>query len=298
VVGTDLSPYAIALTRAKLRPPAYAKQVRRILREVAEQVEDRKARVDLRKISPWVRAFFHPDTLRETMVWFNLLKAKRSSFLLGCLLGILHHQRPGFLSYPSSNAVPYLRSEKFPKETFPEMYSYRNVTIRLEAKVGRMLKRVPSVDRDLEHSCRQTDSTYFEPGQIVDAIITSPPYMRRLAYGRDNRLRLWFLGVSNGSLLDKRLSPSETQFLQMMRTSLKRWTRYLKPGGRCVLILGDNYSTKYRAPLPKVISSIAVEELRKYRFESEYTERIPEVNRVRRDCRGNQNETILVLRAK
>lgn len=298
VVGTDLSPYATAVTKAKLHPPAYAKQVHRTLREVSEQVEDRKADVDLRKISPWVRAFFHPETLRETIVWFNLLKAKRSSFLLGCLLGILHHQRPGFLSYPSSNAVPYLRSKKFPKEEFPEMYAYRNVTIRLEEKVNRMLKRVPSVNRNLKHDCRQTDSRYFEPSQTIDAVITSPPYMRRLAYGRDNRLRLWFLGVSDGGLLDKRLSPSETQFLQMMRTSLKAWTRYLRPGGRCVLVLGDSYSTKYRAPLPKVVSSIAVEEMRKYRLESEHTERIPQINRVRRECSGNQNETILVLKAK
>jgi hypothetical protein len=268
------------------------------MKEVSEEVENSRDIVDLRSISPWVRSFFHPETLREVILWFKLLKARRNPFLLGCLLGILHHQRPGFLSYPSSNAVPYLRSGKFPKEKFPEMYEYRGVTIRVEKKVNRMLKRVPSVNRELRHSCCLTDSTYFEPDGAVDAIITSPPYMRGLAYGRDNRLRLWFLGVSDGNLLDKQISPRETEFLRMMRASLRAWTRYLRPGGRCVLILGDNYSAKYEAPLPRAISSIAVEEVGGYCIESEYKEPIPDVNRVRRGCQGSKNETILVLKVK
>jgi hypothetical protein len=50
-------------------------------------------------------------------------------------LGILHHVRPGFLSYPSSHLVPYLRKMKYPPEQFADMYAYRDVRSRLIAKV-------------------------------------------------------------------------------------------------------------------------------------------------------------------
>lgn len=298
VIGVDLNPYAVAIARAKLHPPAYGGQAHRILKEVSEEVERGKDCVDLRKISPWVRDFFHPETLREIVLWFQFLQDRRNSFLQGCLLGILHHQRPGFLSYPSSNAVPYLRTLKFPKKEFPEMYEYRNVSDRIEMKVDRMLKRVPPVNRALSRSCWLANSSHFEPDGKVDAIITSPPYMRRLSYGRDNRLRLWFLGVRDGDLLDRQVSPRETAFLQMMRVCLSAWRRQLRPGGRCVLVLGDNYSTRYGVILPRLISSIAVDDLGGYGVESEYSEPIPEVNRVRREYQGNKNETILVLKAK
>jgi SAM-dependent methyltransferase len=295
VVGADLNPYGVAVTKAKLNPPAHVNHTHRILTEVSREVECKKNVVDLRGVPPWVRAFFHSETLRETILWFKLLKARENSFLIGCLLGILHHQRPGFLSYPSSNAVPYLRDKKFPKEKYPEMYEYRDVATRLEKKVDRMLKRVPSVNRNLKRTCRLIDSAAFVPDRVVDVIITSPPYMRRLSYGRDNRLRLWFLGIANGDFLDGQISPSEGEFLQMMRSCLRTWKRYLRPGGRCVLILGDNHSTEYKAPLPKAISAIAIGDVGGYRVEFEYKDPIPEANRVRREYQGVMNETILVM---
>ena len=61
--------------------------------------------------------------------------------IVGHLLGILHHQRPGFLSFPSSHLVPYLRSRKYPRKMFPEMYSYRELRPRLLAKIMRSYKR-------------------------------------------------------------------------------------------------------------------------------------------------------------
>src|SRR5258708_20036869 len=60
---------------------------------------------------------------RSTLFPYTTLfrsKQRRSTFLLSCLLAILHHQRPGFLSFPSSHAVPYLRLNSFPRELYPE----------------------------------------------------------------------------------------------------------------------------------------------------------------------------------
>lgn len=77
-------------------------------------MEREAASVDLATVPEWVREFFHPDTLREVLIAFRILRQQEDYFLTACLMGILHHVRPGFLSYPASHLVPYLRKNKYP----------------------------------------------------------------------------------------------------------------------------------------------------------------------------------------
>ena len=127
------------------------------------------------------------------------------------------------------------------------------------------------------------------------AIITSPPYMRKLDYARDNRLRLWFLGVNNSKELDKTISPKETDFIEMMTSCLIAWKNILGENGKCVLFLGDNYSKKYKKNLPEVIEHIAIKELGGYSLIFKHMSIIPQNRRVRRGYQGNKSETILVF---
>jgi len=109
-IASDLNPYAQVLTTAKLFPPRSLEEALGQIEETARDATRAARRVDLRKVPSWVRVFFHSETLRETLAWSQVLTERRSTFLLACLLGILHHQRPGFLSHPSSHTVPYLRA--------------------------------------------------------------------------------------------------------------------------------------------------------------------------------------------
>ncbi|MFN7979423.1 MAG: hypothetical protein U0P30_14905 [Vicinamibacterales bacterium] len=258
--------------------------------KVAQSVE----RVDLRTVPPWVRAFFHQDTLRETLAWTSILKKERRWFLLACLMGILHHQRPGFLSYPSSHTVPYLRIKKFPAAKHPELYAYRSVADRLEAKVRRAFRRVPKLDFSLERRCLGGRAELQQVGASIDAILTSPPYMRQLDYGRDNRLRLWFLGCDDWKALDGVVSPREKEFLALMGRCLKRWRGLLKANGYCVLVVGDTCTRERRENLPNVVGQIAKEA--GYVLASQHADAIPNERRVRRGIVGSSSETILVLR--
>lgn len=296
IIANDLSPYAAILNKAKLFPTLSVEQSMIEIDDISEQVSKSLSNIDLRKIPTWVRSFFHSDTLREIIIWINLLHSRKSHFLLSCLLGILHHQRPGFLSYPSSHAVPYLRNNKFPREDFPELYEYREVKERLKKKVIRTLRRVPILRQDIHRECIMKDARNLHLGENIDTIITSPPYMGKLDYGRDNRLRQWFLGVEDFKELDSRISPSETSFLDLIRACLKLWKKTLKPGGNCILVLGDNKSNIYKKSLPAAITHIATNEIGGYSLSWKYTEPIPDDRRVRKDCRGNIHETILVLR--
>jgi hypothetical protein len=239
VIANDLSPYAALLTSAKLFPSFSLAEALAEIDLVSKLASQLSPRIDLRKVPKRVRVFFHPDTLRETIAWSQILKSRESNFVLACLLGILHHQRPGFLSYPSSHTVPYLREQRFPRSKFPGLYEYRTLRDRLERKVARALRRFPNLDLQVSRVCRMADAAKFVPKQRVEAIITSPPYMRQLDYGRDNRLRLWFLGIDDWQSLDERVSLREKDFLHLIRRCLAVWQNVLIPNGLCVLVVGE-----------------------------------------------------------
>jgi hypothetical protein len=251
---------------------------------------------DLRRVPAWIREFFHPDTLREILLWTEVLKAGRRWFLLSCLMGILHHQRPGFLSFPSSHTVPYLRRKKFPRGDFPNLYEYRGVASRLKAKLERAFRRVPALDYGLSRECFSKRAERLALGKsLIDAVITSPPYMRQLDYGRDNRLRLWFLGCEDWHTLDTAISPRENDFLLLMDRCFKSWRSTLKCKGTCILVVGDVCSREGYSNLPMNVAKLATENYG-FTLVSSATDQIPNERRVRRGITGNTSETIIVLR--
>lgn len=296
IVANDLSPYAALLTRAKLFPYSSLKSALDDIERLTAEANGEYDRTDLRSVPSWVRKFFHCETLREAIAWTRVLRRRHRWFLLASLLGILHHQRPGFLSFPSSHTVPYLRLKAFPPTEFPELYEYRSLRDRLEAKVKRAFRRVPELDYELSRRCFSKSAHLLDPGRKVDAIITSPPYMRQLDYARDNRLRLWFLGVNDARSLDHTISPRRDAFLKLMQQCFKRWKTVLRPHKYCILVVGDGSSEVRHANLPELISRIATNEVGGYTHVYDHTEAIPNERRVRRGLTGSTSETIVVLR--
>jgi hypothetical protein len=118
--------------------------------------------------------------------------------------------------------------------------------------------------------------------------------MRQLDYARDNRLRLWFLGVEDSNALDGEISPRKEEFLKLMGQCFKKWKTILKPEKYCILVVGDGSSEVQDANLPMLISGIATNS--GYTHVFDHTEAIPNERRVRRGLTGSTSETILVLR--
>jgi hypothetical protein len=174
-------------------------------------------------------------------------------------MGILHHQRPGFLSYPSSHGAPYLRIQKFPIEDYPELYEYRNVEDRLLMKITRAYKHIPNFDFSINREAfhRNTLDLNYTTKQDI-AIITSPPYMKSLTYARDNRLRLWFLGYPDWNELDNKISMGRNEFLLLMRGCFEKWVHMQKKDNYCILIIGDiEFDKKGKSRLPDVLCEAA-----------------------------------------
>lgn len=298
--ANDLSPYAYVLTRGKLEAPGSLQTALEQTENLLAIVEREAPREDISSVPEWVRNFFHPDTLREVLVAFRVLRERENYFLMACLLGILHHVRPGFLSYPASHLVPYLRRKKYPPERYPEMYAYRDLRSRLIAKVKRAYRRhlLPVDWENREYRVWQTNAMNLPvESETVDTIISSPPYFGALDYARDNRLRLWFLGCEDWRSLDASLTASDKVYIPQMRVCLQEMHRVLKPGRYCVLVLGDVERDGKTRRTAEILADLALEATNGgFEVVTIYDDRIPDERRSRRYTKTTKFERILVLR--
>ena len=291
VFAADASLYAITLTKGKLGAPASLDEAYTALDSALAAA--RSYPVDLRSVPKWVRDFYHPETLKETLKLLAMLRKRRNHFLLACLLGISHHQRPGFLSFPSSHLVPYLRSKKFPRDDFPEMYEYRSVEPRIRAKVTRALKRHEKIDKSLVVGIQRSPVELLTPPRAVNCFITSPPYMNALDYERDNRLRNWFLLGGAQERVDTRLSDA-AEFRRMMSRYARILAATLVKGGQCVFVVGEKTQRNTARFPSEVISEVIDEFAPSLRIKEIISDRIPDIRRSRRHLSGVKMEHVLV----
>lgn len=291
--GIDNNPYAAVLSRAKLSAPATLDVA---LSQANQRLEASRARLcDTENVPDWVKAFFHPQTLAEIVRFVEECKEHNDEFMLACLMGILHHQRPGFLSYPSSHLTPYLRNNKFPKEKYPQLYEYRPLEPRLLAKIKRTYKRKDFISNPEQFSFTQGRVEDVQFPNKVDCFITSPPYMNALNYGRDNRLRLWFCNQQDAKEIDKTQPHQKQRFKDLMITFASKVSESLVERGYCILIIGDK-STKVKGrPLSEEVCDVFQHHAPSLHLVDVVDNEIPDIRRARRDCQGVRNEKFLVF---
>jgi Putative RNA methylase family UPF0020 len=288
----DANPYAVMLTRAKLNaPPSLEAALEQLHQRIGEA--KRHTFTDLRTVPAWVRSFFHPETLKQALAFADVCIAAKDDFLLSCFMGILHHQRPGFLSYPSSHLVPYLRDKKYPRNCYPDMYAPRDVASRMTAKVTRAFKMPPAHRTGGDVECRAISA--LELDQRVDAIITSPPYMNALDYVRDNRLRMWFLDRETANY-SREPTDDRSEFTRLVDGLAQRAIAQLRPGGACVLVVGETVRRKRITSHPAELIALRLSTTAPYlRLRRVIKDVIPDVRRTRHEGRATKQELVLVF---
>ena len=292
VIASDSNPYAFVLTKAKLSPPDSLSDALAQLDKVYEK-STKRSDESSNNAPDWVRSFFHPDSFKELIKFADECIASRNWFLLSCLLGILHHQRPGFLSYPSSHLVPYLRDKKFPQSEFPEMYEYRALLPRMRAKLTRAFKNT-SKTTTLSATVKKSSIENLVLPSTVDAIITSPPYMNALDYRRDNRLRLWILDRRNPN--NSTEPTDKAKGLETMVSSLvKHAVSSLKPGGVVILVVGETVIRKRTKTHPSRSYLDALLSTGMFMLISAMRDNIPDIRRSRKTGAATKAEHILVF---
>ena len=298
-VANDLNRYAATLTLGKLCAPVSLTLALERAETLLRYVEKRAKDADLRKVPAWVRQFFHPRTLKEIVAAQMWCSRNQDAFLSACICGILHHQRPGFLSFPASHTVPYLRTNLFPQAEHPDLYEYRDLRSRLVAKIARAYKRAPRSDiwKQREYTVLHRDARSLGlPDASVDAILTSPPYYGALDYARDNRLRLWFLGIDDYRSLEGRLTREGPQYEATMKKCLKEMYRILKPQSHCILVVGEVQRNGKTKDTGAVLGRLALEVTNGgFRVDCVVEDEIPDVRRSRRWLSCTRVEKILIL---
>lgn len=295
IIANDLNPYAATLTRAKMFGPASSAEACANAEHYIHKAKKIAAFKNYATDAPlWVKRFFHRRTLSETECLAGILKNNSEWFLLACLLGILHHQRPGFLSYPSSHLVPYLRLRRFPKKEYPEMYQYRDVSPRLTAKIMRAYRRNPPVFNARPCIFTEEHISALSPQYNVDLVLTSPPYMNALDYGRDNRLRLWLLGYSNYHDFDGLNCKTPDKFAALICQLVKLVDSCLTRRGTAVVVVGEIARRSLRIDTARIVESVFCN-AGKFQLVDKVTDLVPDVRRSRRGSKTTKREWILTF---
>ncbi len=192
----DISPAAVAISRAKLSIPSVRK-VNQIIADLSSWIEEQHlSKKDIEAMSRFglnktIRDYFHPKTLEEILLarqYFSKTgyNSVESALVMAALMHILHGNRPYALSRRSHGITPFAPTGEF---------EYKSVIEKLNEKIGR-------TTNELNRDIFQPGTSYFQdstktwPTEVrnLDAIITSPPFFDSTRFYAANWMRLWFAG--------------------------------------------------------------------------------------------------------
>ena len=96
----------------------------------------------------------------------------------------------------------------------------------------------------IEHSAENMD---YAKDNSIDLVFSHPPYLNAVNYYNIYRLSTDLLGLQYETIRSKDFSAKKLEnFLQFMKKSFEESYRVLKPGKRCVVVIGD---TRYKGNL-------------------------------------------------
>jgi hypothetical protein len=258
--GNDVNPMFERVVRPKVCPATIA-EVGRFLAQIDwDDSGSDPADEDL-------GMFYDERTLRELMALRRHLRGDRSQvarFVELVALSRLHGHSPGFFSVYSFPQISVSReAQRRINERRSQRPDYRDVAARILRKTRRSLRDTdPIALRKAGRRCLLTadDSRSMAgiPGDSVDLIVTSPPFLDKVDYVHDNWLEFWFLGLDVSDFRDRVVqTPDLSEWTAFIRDSLREMQRVLRPGGVCVVEVGDVVHGSDEVNLDEVIVELS-----------------------------------------
>lgn len=246
-VAGDLSELAAVVSRAKLER-FDLDGVEQTMCELAKLLAD--DRTPLRSLvqtedagfglNGAIEDYFGAETLREVLLARRFFAprianiAGSEAVVLTALLHILHGNRPYAISRRSHPLTPL-------KPSGPS--HYRPLIDHLWARIRRVEPAFERMDCDGRAFLADFDDVPLASSS-VDAVITSPPFVRSLRFFSANWMRLWMCGWSPS---DFRTRPTEfleqrqiEDFDASYRGFFAAMGRVLRPGGLLIMHLGES----------------------------------------------------------
>ena len=233
--GLDINPVAYNTTLAKVQIPKKEDVIKNIKK--LEKYLDKNSSNE--QVDDYTKRFYHKKTLQEILIakQFFLKNSKKKdasmSFLLSCMLHILHGNRPYALSRRSHNLTPL-------KPTGPTIY--KSVITSILNKVNLSYKN--EVEKSYTKGDVKMGSVLHIPyrKEFFDSILTSPPFWSSTRFYANNRIRLWFCGwdyhaqerKGRSEFIEERQMQDVTVYSEIF----SQFYKVLKKNGTCVLHLG------------------------------------------------------------
>ncbi len=218
-------------TRAKVDPPAL-KEIEDQIVALQKFIEENKVSTKL-DVEEEIVPYYHLETLMEILAAKRFLESgsgENLSFLVACLLHILHGNRPYALSRRSHNIMPW--PPKGPSV-------YKPLVRSLREKVTRMTSQGLSLTFVRGRALQDSVFNLSLANESVDCILTSPPFYNNRDFLRMNRIRLWFCGW-NYEMQDKMKSVfvEHEKEIGIYDGVLREFCRVLRSDSLCVMHLG------------------------------------------------------------
>ena len=119
--------------------------------------------------------------------------------------------------------------------------------------------------------------------------------MNALDYGRDNRLRLWFIDPHLVRAVDNGVTKKQEAFISAIRHLAHKVETGLNAGGYCVLVVGESLQRTFAAHPSEVVFQIITQRAPSLQLREVICDDIPDVRRTRRECKGIKREHFLVF---
>ena len=261
-IGSDANPLAALLTAAKVKPPTLDQALCRI-----DDLRKSYSRREVGEVAPKeIQLLFDGRRTLPQLLYVRQeidLARKVDRHILASLCGILHGNHPQdprdsrtlSISMPNtfSMAPNYIRNYK--RANGLRKYPF-DVFDLLERRL-RHLHRAPgpSIDGLARRMDARKIDRWIAPGS-VSLVVTSPPYLRVVRYGKFNWIRLWLLKQSVQEVdrglqveaTDRRLGLTDglrfPAYCEFLSATLSACYRVMAPGGVMVLVIGDIESNK------------------------------------------------------
>ncbi len=266
-IGNDLNPLAYIISKAKSDLP----KKQNILRKI-DKLEKEYKSADISNIPDEIRMLFDEKT---TLPQLQFLKKRLNKtnkldvFILSVLTGILHgkKKKDGTSIYcsidmPNTFSMSPNYIKNFIKEHKLEKPS-QNVFKLLRDRVNTLFEEENLYDKkDLSNYVKgfvyKKDA--IKSSKIIEnrfgkhsikMILTSPPYLKVINYGKYNWIRLWLLDEAKDTV-DKKVTLyhriqnqkltdnlSLVSYANYMRKLFDSWSRILKTDGYAFVVIGD-----------------------------------------------------------
>jgi site-specific DNA-methyltransferase (adenine-specific) len=182
---------------------------------------------------------------------------------MGALMGIMHgkHRKDGtsgYLSISMPNTFSmsptyvrnYIKDKKLNK-------IQQNVFSCLKNKIKSIYPHNEILKEGIQfndNAINITETKYKQYRNKIKLIITSPPYLKVINYGKYNWIRLWLLDknsyevdktlrLDNAYIQSQKIKLSDSlhleQYINLMRSLIQSWETLLTDDGLAVIVIGD-----------------------------------------------------------